>query len=361
MTSKHSPVADAVRDDLQELEASFKGVFAFFGGLYDQERGGFYRSIPDRDAPDLGPRLEATGSVLGFLERGGILARVPRSIRRDIAAYIQGLQDPLTGHFEDTEEAGMPPIKRRGRAVSVATPTLGLLGTKPLHMLPGDSAERSQTLDYLLDHDAFRRWTEDAKRVTSGSTGSVVQATAVFINALPEKQRRVALEWIFDWLASEQDPLTGTWWRRGHDCYRHLANTYKVGSYYDCFKRPIPNTDTIYQAMIACMRKQPATEAIDMANGLRLIRYVEPYLSIEIPDDVRVEMIRISASNARSFRTADGAYANLLHEEHGSVTACSMVLCALDNMHHMAGLPEDFPLSGADAFLERFLRQCRRP
>ncbi len=353
MESKHSSLVDEVRDDLEKIEASFEEVFHFFAEFYDLKRGGFYRSIPDRDDPNLGPRLESTSQVVYFLDRGGVLGQLPDPVRLDIAAYIQRLQDSQTGHFEDPEEARMPSLKRRGRAVACATRTLRSLSSGPLYPLPGSGEEPSPTLDYLRDHDAFLRWAEDTKHITGGSAGSVVQATGVFIDALPKKQQHIALSWIFNWLASEQDTVSGIWWRRGNDRYRHLANTYKVSSYYNRFGRPIPNADTIYKAMVACIQEQPATEAIDMANGLRLIRYVEPYLSTEISDDVRVEMIRICARNARLFRTADGGYADILGEKHGSVTACRMVLCALDNMRYMAGLPEDFTLPGGDAFLKR--------
>lgn len=173
----------------------------------------------------------------------GALERIGREQQAKWADYIKSWQNPETGLFVGPEIRGGE-LKSSlhdwdhitMHLTAHALPALNILGSQPLHSL--------RFAKVFLDQKYLLKWLDQRNWHQAWLEGNNLLFIGQFLIYMRdhenEKSAQVALNTYFDWLDSQQDPLTGLWGTNGYcDIYEALYGAYhQLLVYYYC-NRPV--------------------------------------------------------------------------------------------------------------------------
>ena len=300
---------------------STKNVLSWLANLYEPAIGGFYYSNSARDTLGFLPDAESTSQALDIIKGSGladskdgkIIDTIPDGMRKEIIAFLKGLQDPETGYFyhpQWSKEDVNAHLSRRSRDLTKSVATLELLGSAPTYDTPsgekGDGILPDGTKADVRSVSYEEHLTSSLVR-SGPATSEVIQAAASYghlenettfkaylaelerLNALPKsdpsycsfysignevgsqaleiKTRDAALkeegakyslcDILLEWFEKHQDKTTGLW--DEGICYDSTNALLKIMPTYNKFERPFPNA---VLAAESCVKMLSSSEEV---------------------------------------------------------------------------------------------------
>ncbi|WP_223701482.1 prenyltransferase/squalene oxidase repeat-containing protein [Sutcliffiella deserti] len=296
-------------EGLEKIDVLFDGFIPWLAGQYDSTTGGFYYARSSMNDRHFGPDIESTSQALNILIRNNLLQHMPTNMKQRMISFYQQKQHPQTGYFFDDNPAMKNDEVMVHRALSYTTGSLLKLGSAPLHPLPLVS---NAAPEYVKSPESYlEKWRSiDLRNSWRGC--DLLATSCVYIEEMKEEERQPFLDEAVKYLESIQDPFTGLWGEGS--LYVKISGTFKLHTFYSRFNIPMPNTDKIYQSILACLRREEAHDMCYIRNPINLLSYIKP----EIPQEEQEEIIRITAANMKKLKRPDGGFSR---ESENSPTA----------------------------------------
>jgi len=340
-SAKNESVSEEIVTLIENLDQHYDSLYFFLSGCYDAEKGGFYEFIGASGEP----KLESTARAITMLEKAEMLSEMPAGMKLSIIKYLQNMQNPETGFFEDLQEK-RDPENRRGRAFGYSVNTLGKLGAEPLYPLP--TTESKVGVEHIQSAGVFVNWMQNLDWDKPWKAGAAISSQSILIKNLPDSLKNAIIDAAFDWLAENQDAETG-WW--GNDSpYQMLSGAFKLSNFYQAFSRPMPNADKIYQSILKVLREEQCSDGCWVRNPLHLLNVIKPgYENISVME--KEEIIRISIRNILNLERKDGGFAQNTHQKYSVTDGCSQAMKTRDAVRKLAGLTNK-PFPNGDLFFK---------
>ncbi|MFC5450955.1 hypothetical protein [Paenibacillus aestuarii] len=301
-TDNNQDMADMQRI-LAEMDGMFEGFFAWLGGQYDAESGGFYYAPSSRSMPAR-PDIESTAQALNILERCGLLAAMPEAMKQRMIAFFQQKQDPASGYFYDDNPLMREDEVMVARAIGYSTNALRKLGGQPLYALPYAA---QQAPAYMSSPEDYRRWLDLVELCNSWRGCDRLSTSSVYVRQVEPAEKRAAFaQTAFDFFADRQDPLTGLWGEGSY--YVRISGTFKLHIFYDHFEVPLPREAEIYKSILYTLRHEEAEDMCYIRNPIHLLSYMQLF----IPLAELHEIIAVTTRNMKRLLRADGGFSREL-------------------------------------------------
>jgi len=331
---KFTPIAAALGGSLgEEIAGAFRDLYSlypasltdWFASLYDPEIGGFYFSCPARDTEGFLPDAESTGQALHFLTNSGLTGgkpyeeAIPEEMKRQIVAFLSGLQDP-DGYFYHPQWGKDILLSRRGRDLGWCTGALKAFGAPlryPTLTDIQDGKASAQTLipEHLSSREKFLAYLE-SKDIANFSykAGNEIASQAAQIRACGLGDA------LIDFLNAHQN-------ENGH--WHHTTNYYavngimKISVAYSRLNASMPHPEEAAHAAInAMLSAEDVRAVVDVYNPYVVFSLVLDNLRTcggeagnLRADALLAEMrrcaptaIRCSREKLSAFRTKDNAF-----------------------------------------------------
>lgn len=270
-----------------ELCCAFRELYSLYSPdlmtwlaeLYDPTVGGFYYSQSARDNEsvdwegrryELLPDAESTCQALGIIRGSGITEGrgyaeiLPEWMKRDIADYIWGMQDP-DGYFYHKQWGKEIGLSRRGRDLAWCRSMLSALGREMRYptIASGDSATRSaETLvpDHLSSREKFIEYLDSLDvQNKSYPAGNTLSAQSIQIKSCG------LMDTCIDYLTERQNPETGLW--HSEENYYGVNGLMKISGVYNSAGRPLPHSrEAAMSAIDAISSSEPIRAVVDLWN-----------------------------------------------------------------------------------------------
>lgn len=290
-------------EKLEQFDHLYKGFYTWLAGQYDPEYGGFYYARSSKGDPRFQPDIESTAQAINILEASDLLKTMPETMRHKLIVFFQSRQVP-EGYFFDPHNNMRKVDRMVGRAVNYSSNCLRRLGAKPIYPLPGTKGMATLP-DYLKSVDGFRKWLDERPWDYAWMAGDNIQAAGIFIRQLPEGERTVLLNLVWDYLETHQDPVTGMW--GGGRPYIRLSGAFKLALFYDMFHKEIPRADRIYQSVLKTLREDVSEDMCWTRNPMDLLRVLHYQLG-SYPEKDLTEVIEITYRNLKQYLKPDGGF-----------------------------------------------------
>ncbi len=321
--------SDVVRV-VEGLDDYYDSLYFFLSGCYSKDHGGFYESWEQSGVP----KLESTARAITMFQRAEALDDLPAHIKADMIGYLQAMQDPETGFFEDMQE-NRDIHQRRGRALGYCVGALKKLDASPKYPLP--DAKSGTGVDHIQSSEAFVKWMESLDWDQPWKVGGAISSQRTLIEQLPDERQKKLLYAAFDWLENTQDPNTG-WW--GNDKpYYQLSGAFKLGLLYKAFDRRMPREDLIYSSILKTVGEEKSHDGCWVRNTLHLLEVIRPGFE-GISNNDRELLVTKLSENIIKLRRPDGGFARHEGQTFGVTDGCSQAMKTRDSLRKLAGLPE---------------------
>ena len=302
-----SPESDGAPDRRQEalarLDEAFAGFFAWLGGQFAPEEGGFYYQRSSRETPgEFGPDLESTGQGVAVLHRCGLLRQLSQKHRDAIVGFIRRHQHP-DGYFRSTGGTTHNPERMLGRYLNYCRLTLDWLGAEPPHPYPrtfGDDPSNHE-----LQPRELAAWLNALPWDNAWMALDWVSARVQILDAMPVEVAGEAIEFLLDQLEARQEAATGLW--GGGVPYVRVSGAFKASI---AFKnhRPFPRADAVYASLLSCVSEHRADRLTWMSNPLNLFSALEPHLTREPSREERDRLLGLISNDLWTCLRDDGGF-----------------------------------------------------
>ena len=202
--------------------------------VMDPERCGLFRVSADSEIPH---DLQASAKALHMLQRLDAVDRIPGDAvaRQATIEYVQGLQDPETGYFDDPSlgsrlvGADDPELAlrfRRGNSKwgKITLEALGASALYPVYQTTADDSGRpapAEAVRYIREGDWSRPWS------IGSHAGGIVRELFMLVEDGQEAYRPYAEE-AAAFVLSQQNPDTGMWGDSSLPLFQQISGALKV-------------------------------------------------------------------------------------------------------------------------------------
>lgn len=292
-----------LHESLLEMDELFDGFFEWLAAQYDPESGGFYYAPSSRKIVDQIPDIESTAQALNILERCGLLTHMPQRMKDRLIAFFQNKQDPKTGYFYDDHPHMKEDEVMVARAIHYSLGALRKLGGKALHRLPLNAQAAP---DYMKTPETYLEWLRSVSLVNSWRGCDRLATSNAYLLQLSETERGRYLDAALRFFGDIQDPATGLWGEG--TAYVRISGTFKLHTFYNSFRIPLPKANEIVRSIQHCLRHEVAQDMCYIRNPIHLLSYIKPDLS----KNDWAELVRITLDNMRQLKRADGGFSREL-------------------------------------------------
>jgi len=315
-----------VQKALSAVEPSFQKVIPWLANMYDADTGGFHMAKSGKDDPDIHPGLEMTSWGIEILHKySDCFDEMPEDTRQKFISFYNDRQDPTTGYYIDLQ--GPTNDRETARNQTTSLTAMKTLGAKPLYPHPlepvatvmslstiaDESVSTASTTDtlpeYMASAESYVDWIEELSwSENSWTAGDRIQASQVYIKALPSDERQSYLDAMFDWLEENQNPQTGLW--NATPDYNAVSGAFKIGLVYQTWGRQMPDADKILQSIISCYQNFEADSPYYIRNPISLLQQIAGY-DLHFKESVRqaiLDNIGDIVAGIDKFKCPDGAF-----------------------------------------------------
>ncbi len=248
--------------------------------------------------------IESTAQALNIMAGSGLLALVPEWMKKGFITFFQQRQQPDSGYFYDPHNDMRDVDRMVGRAANYSVSSLKLLGAAPLYPVPGVGGVKTLP-EYMRDLPTLKRWMADRNWSNAWSACDNISATTVFIEHLPEKDQRVYLDAVLEFLAEKQDPETGIW-GEGRP-YIKISGVFKLILLYRRFNIRLLRPEKILASLFQTLRTDTSEDMCWTRNSIEVLAA----LKYQIPDISRAdifEVLDITFKNLQRYLKLDGGF-----------------------------------------------------
>ncbi len=351
---------------LAKFDDLYEGFYPWLAGQYDPGYGGFYYARSSREDPEFQPDIESTSQALSIIQRSGLLEKMPDGMRRRLIAFYHQRQAP-EGYFYDPHNNMRAVDRMVARALNFSARYLEALGDRPRYPLPG-SAGIASLPEYMRSPAVFRQWMDERPWDYAWMACDNIGAAGFYLRYLPEAERNLLLDLIWDYIESRQNPETGMW--GGGRPYVQLSGAFKFTALYEEYGRAMPRPQQLYQTVLRTIREDVSEDMCWTRNTVDLLATLEPQIGPYPEADLR-EILAITYRNLCQYLKPDGGFSR--HVGHslaipnnvplgkglaeGDMNAATQALRIRSLCHRIAGQPEP-PLSKyTQGFYERMAQK----
>ncbi|MFC0558289.1 hypothetical protein [Halalkalibacter alkalisediminis] len=288
---------------LDKMDLQYQGLFRWLAGQYHPSTGGFYYARSSIQDHSFNPDIESTAQALNMLIRNDLLHSMPNQMKQQIIRFFQGKQVAESGFFYDENPAMAKDEVMVNRAINYSVHSLKRMGSAPLYPLP---LKAKAAPSYVNTPESYLEKWRSIDLSNSWRGCDLLATSCVYIGEMNESDREPFLKEAVSYLASIQDQETGLW--GGGSLYVRISGTFKLHTFYNKFKIPMPNTKKIYQSILTCLRTEEAVDMCYIRNPIDLLSY----MNMSIPTEELLEILHITTANMSKLKREDGAFSREL-------------------------------------------------
>ncbi|HYH05223.1 MAG TPA: hypothetical protein VEC37_19195 [Bacillota bacterium] len=293
-----------IHEVLKAFDPLFEHFYTWLAGQYDSGYGGFYYAASSKEVPEFQPDIESTGQAVHILGNSRLLQQMPAAIQQQIIAFFQQRQTP-EGYFYDPHNA-MRNIERMvGRAIMYSCTSLKALGAKPLYPLPGSNKNSAVLPEHLKSLTALKTWLDERPWDFAWMAGDNIQATGVYLRAMPPTESGKYIESICNYLLEHQDPQTGLW-GEGRP-YVRISGAFKLALFYRDLGKPMPQAERIYQSLLDTLHHDVSEDMCWTRNPMDLLLVLQKQLG-RVSETELLDILTITYNNLKQYQKPDGGF-----------------------------------------------------
>ncbi|GIP35783.1 hypothetical protein [Paenibacillus sp. J2TS4] len=294
---------DRLRSALKEMDGLFHGFFEWLEGQYDPEHGAFYYAQSSKASDQFIPDIESTAQALNLLARCQLFGALDDTMKQRMITFFQQKQEPSTGYFYDADPLMREDEVMVARAIGYSLGALWKLGAKPLYPLPND---RQASPDYIRTPDTYVGWLQSVELSNSWRGCDRLCTSAAYLAQMPQADRKPYLDAALRYFEALQDPESGLWGEGSW--YVKVSGTFKLHTFYERFRVPIPRVREMYNSLLHCLRKETAVDMCYIRNPIHLLYSMRR----STPLDELLEIIEITVYNMSRLKRKDGGFSREL-------------------------------------------------
>ncbi len=299
---------------LDSLENLYEDVPDWLSTVYDSTSGGFYHNAIMVKDTLYEPDMQSTSFGLSILINGNIvdMDTVSETFKSKIKEYVISRYDSTTGLFLDPlyAERIVQSDRTLGRSQGMAAGILRKIGIKNNFVETGEIT----IPEYLLTLNDFKDWFYKQRwsRVWTAFDHIAMQST--FIKNLPPEKADSIIHFIQEY--AEKNQNQDGLWGKGQPQEIRFSGAAKYGTFCMNMSIPLPNPDQIYKTVLKWFRDNKELDFSEYSgcpicvprNALRLLYYVEPDLSFEIPEEDKEILVESSYKMLKYYHNRDGGF-----------------------------------------------------
>ncbi len=332
-----------IRASLAEIDQLFKEDFyQWLASLYDPKTGGFYYMNSSKANPTkYPPTIESTCMAITIIDKF-VEGPMPDDIKKRIVEFVNDRQDSVTGYFVDIhpDPTAQSDLSFQSRAYSFAKDLLRFCGGVPKYTYPSGVNAKTSAIDItpakirqemlavtrcyrvapqpedvlvqkynLRTKEDIFQWLENLPWHTGWGAGQQIADVGNYLKDLTPERRQLFLETAWDYLARNQDPVTGYWGKVNGYC--GLSNVMKIKTIYFPYNKSVPNMVKICTSMLKTMREEEPSVFMQVRNAIEnmsaFITYAEPDEKLIIQKMIP-EALSISARIIKGYKRPDGGF-----------------------------------------------------
>ena len=300
---------------LDSLEVLFVDVPNWLATVYDKQSGGFYHNAIMVSDSLYGPDMQSSSMALSILSNGNIA-----SLDSVSTSFKNKLKDFVITRYDSTLELFTDPIykdkllqseRNLARCQGAAAGILRKIGEENF-VIP--ALEPDKVPYYLQSLESFREWlqTRNWERVWTAFDHIAMQSN--LLKRVPQERADSIIQYVQEYAESIQyeDGL----WGRGQAMEVRFSGAAKYGTF--CMNKELrmPNADVMYRTVLIWFQDNKELDFSEHSscpicvprNALRLLFYLKPYLSFEIPENDKSILVESTYRMLKFYKGQDGGF-----------------------------------------------------
>ena len=321
--------------DLDSLEVLFKNVPDWLETVYDKKSGGFYHNALMVTDTLYGPDMQSTSMALSILANGNIadLDTVSNSFKLQLKDFVISRYDSTLELFTDPiyGKELLQSERNLARSQGAAAGILRKIGVDDFIIPP---LGENNVPNYLHSLDSFKLWLKNRNwdRVWTAFDHIAMQSN--LLRRIPPARADSIVSYVQEYVESIQDE--DGLWGKGQATEVRFSGAAKYGTFCMNQNLPMPNADTMYKTVLNWIRNNKELDFSQHSscpicvprNALRLLFYLKPYLSFEIPEGDKVILVESTYRMLKFYKGSDGGF--MKHHDETKIAPLDLKLGEYD-------------------------------
>ena len=306
---------------LDSLEMLFEDVSGWLATVYDKKSGGFYHNAIMITDTLYGPDMQSTSMALSILINGNIvkLDTVSNSFKRNLEKFVISRYDSTLELFTDPiyKEKLLQSERNLARSQGAAAGILRKIGADNFVIQPLDEKNIPY---YLHSLDSIKTWLKNRNwdRVWTAFDHIAMQSN--LLRRIPQERADSIVSYVQEYVESIQDE--DGLWGKGQATEVRFSGAAKYGTFCMNQNLPMPNADTMYKTVLNWIYNNNELDFSQYSscpicvprNALRLLFYLKPYLSFEIPKSDKTILAECTYRMLKYYKGSDGGFTKHCNE-----------------------------------------------
>lgn len=309
---------------LDSLETMFENVPDWLATVYDEQSGGFYHNALMVSDTLFGPDLQSTTMALSILLNGNIakMDTVPNAFKSKLKNFVISRYDTARGFFTDPiyYEKLLQSERNLARAQGAATGILSKIGVSDFVVPPLKTDEIPY---YLQSLDSFKKWLGNRKWDRVWTAFDHIAMQSGLLKRVPPERADSIVQYIQNYVEGIQDK--DGLWGKGQAMEVRFSGAAKYGTFCMNQDLPMPAADTMYHTVLQWFRDNKQLDFGEHSscpicvprNALRLLYYLKPHLSFEIPESDKTILVESTYRMLKFYKGTDGGF--MKHHEKSAI------------------------------------------